>query len=137
MNFTRSAMLLALGVPLLLGGCATRESVERAQASADAADAHAGTADEHAADAAQRAIDARGRADHALAVGTSAGSTAAEANARAAAAEDGLKRANARITYLEHRLHISPRHHRVVHHRKPKTDTSTTPPAPDKPASNS
>ena len=52
----KSALALVLGAPLILGGCATQEAVEHAQATAD----QALSAAQHAqasADAAQKAAD--------------------------------------------------------------------------------
>ena len=54
----RGVFVLALGVPLLLAGCATRSSVEQAQNSANLADQHATAADSHAANADSHAANA-------------------------------------------------------------------------------
>jgi len=53
-----SALALMLGAPLVLGGCATQEAVEHAQATADAAMSAAQHAQATADDAAKRADDA-------------------------------------------------------------------------------
>ena len=61
MHILRAASLIAvIGAGTLLGGCATRESVEHAQATADQADRDASSA-HGAADRAQSSADAAGK----------------------------------------------------------------------------
>ena len=111
----RGVFILALGVPLLLAGCATRSSVEQAQNSANLADQHATAADSHAANADSHAVAAQARADEAAGIGNSAMTTAQTADQKATAAQTGLMRANARISYLER--HLMPKHFAKVHHK--------------------
>jgi hypothetical protein len=106
MNWTAgktAAAMLALGV--MVSGCATRESAERAQASADAADRHAGTA-------MSRADEAYGVGNNALGVGNDAKATALAAAQKADQANADLAIANKKIAYLEWKT--SP--HRKKHH---------------------
>jgi murein lipoprotein len=122
----RGVFALALGVPLLLAGCATRSSVEQAQNSANLADQHAGAAataaanaDSHAASADSHAGAAQARADEAAGIGNNAMTAAQTADQKATAAQAGLIRANARISYLER--HLMPKHFAKIHHKvKPK-----------------
>jgi len=116
MNMTKPFLALALGVPLMLGGCATRESVEQAQAAATAADTHAGTADSHALAADNHATDARNKADQATGIGNNAMAAAQSADSKASDAQTGLVKANARIAYLENKL-LPHKKHKVVRHK--------------------
>jgi hypothetical protein len=116
MNMTKPFLALVLGVPLMLAGCATRESVEQAQAAATAADAHAGTADSHALAADSRATDARKQADQATGIGNDAMTAAQNADSKASGAQTGLIKANARIAYLENKL-LPHKKHKVVRHK--------------------
>lgn len=118
----RGVFVLALGVPLLLAGCATRSSVEQAQNSANladqhaaAADSHATNADSHAANADSHAGAAQARADEAAGIGNSAMTAAQTADQKATATQVGLRKANARISYLER--HLMPKHFAKVHHK--------------------
>jgi murein lipoprotein len=123
----RGALALALGVPLLLAGCATRSSVEQAQNSANMADQHAGAADSHAANADSHAGAAQARADEAYGVGNNAMTAAQTADQKASDAQTGLSKANARISYLER--HLMPKHfkvHHVMHHKKKPAKPSGT-----------
>ena len=123
----RGVLALALGVPLLLAGCATRSSVEQAQNSANLADQHAATADSHAANADSHAANAdshagaaQARADEAAGIGNNALVAAQTADAKATDAQTGLRRATARINYLER--HLMPKHwaktHAKMKHKK-------------------
>lgn len=58
----KTALVLALGAPLLLGGCATQEAVEHAQSTADAAMAAAQHAQSTADAASQKADQAAAEA---------------------------------------------------------------------------
>jgi hypothetical protein len=113
------ALALALGIPLILAGCATRSSVELAETSAGAADAHAASADSHALAADQHAADARTAADQAAGIGNNAMTAAQAADAKASAAQTGLIKANQRIAYLERKLlpHHKHKLRHVVHHK--------------------
>ena len=102
---------LAIGVPLMLAGCATRESVDQLRTSSSAATA---AADAHAASADQHAVNAQTAADQANALGTNAMGAAQTADQKASVAQAGLIKANARISYLEHKLLP---HHKKVRHR--------------------
>ena len=115
MNWTvgkTAAALLALGV--VVSGCATRESVEQAQASADGADRHAGVA-------MSRADEAFGVGNKALGVGNDAKQTALTAQQTADQANADLAIAKQKIAYLEWKT--SPhkkKHHK--HHVAPQPD---------------
>lgn len=61
----KAALVLMLGTPLMLGGCATQEAVEHAQSTADAAMAAAQHAQTAADAAAQKADAAAADAKHA------------------------------------------------------------------------
>ena len=105
-----AAAMLALGVTL--GGCATRESVEHAQLSADTAERHAGLANT--------------RADEAYTVGNNALSVGNDAKARALVAEQKADQANAdlsatkeRVAYLESRQPHKKKHRHHVAQAKP------------------
>src|SRR5580700_4643300 len=104
MNTTEPFLALALGVPLMLAGCATRESVEQVQAAATAADTYAGTADNHAMAADGHAADARNKANQATGIGNNAMAAAQNADSKASEAQTGLIKADARIAYLENKL---------------------------------
>jgi sRNA-binding protein len=109
-----AAVMLALGVTL--GGCATRESVEHAQLSADTAERHASVAN--------------GRANEAWDVGNNALAVGNDAKARALAAEQKADQANAdlsvtkeKVAYLESRMAPHKKKHR--HHvAQPKPSNS-------------
>ena len=124
----RGVFALALGVPLLLAGCATRSSVEQAQNSANLADQHAAAADSHAANADSHAGAAQARADEAAGIGNSALAAAQTADGKATDAQMGLRRATARINYLER--HLMPKHwaktHHAVKHKKATPNPSGT-----------
>jgi outer membrane murein-binding lipoprotein Lpp len=95
--FSKSPLIVLVGASLLLSGCATVESVEHAQATADSAVglAHA------AGSAAQRAQStADGAASGVQAVGAEA------------------QRANARLDAVELKLDRLMRHHRSHHHHR-------------------
>src|SRR5580704_12747075 len=84
MNFTAgkvAVVMIAAGVAL--GGCATRESVRNAQASADAANQHAGTAQARADEAYGVGNNALSVGNNALGVGNSAMASAQQANQKA------------------------------------------------------
>jgi hypothetical protein len=107
-----SLILLATIVPLAMAGCATRESVEQAQASANAADSHAG-------DARMRADHAQARADEAAGIGGNAMTSAQAAGQHADSLDTQLAQANAKIHFLERNVvykHVKHRKHRRVHH---------------------
>jgi formylmethanofuran dehydrogenase subunit E len=106
----------AMALAVALGGCATRESVEHAQATADAAEAHSGTA--------------FGRANAAYDVGNNALGTARDAKSQAMIAEQKADQANAdlsavkeKVAYLDSKQqHKKKRHHRAVQ-EQPKSNS--------------
>ncbi len=118
-TISRGLLVLGLGVPLILAGCATRESVEQAQNSANLADQHAAAADSHAGNADSHASAAQARADEAYGVGNNALTTAQsvdqKVDQKTGMLQAGLIKANARISYLER--HLMPKHFKKVHHR--------------------
>ena len=126
-RISRGLLVLGVGMPLLLAGCATRESVEQAQNTANAADQHAASADSHAGVADSHAMTAQSRADEAYGVGNNALGTARTADGKADTLQAGLIKANARISYLER--HLMPKHfkahHKVVRHKKPVNPSGT------------
>lgn len=105
-------MVAALGAAL--GGCATRESVERAQSAADLANSHALAAQNRADQAYQSADSALATGNNALGVGHDAMSSAQAANQKADLAIADIANAKRRIAYLEYKLLP---HHRRVRHR--------------------
>ena len=119
MHIAKPFLVLALGVPLVLAGCATRSSVELAQNSANAADAHAASADGHAMTAVQHAADARSQADQATSIGNNAMTAAQTADGKATSVQAGLLKANQRIAYLENKL--LPHHKHKVRHKTHKS----------------
>jgi hypothetical protein len=112
--------LLAVSLPMLLAGCATRESVDNAQAAADLADTHA-------KDAITRADAAHARADEAAGIGNNALAKSQSNEQRVQALESDLKTAHAQIKWLSRNVvYKHPPHrkkHRVLHRAR-----STTPP---------
>jgi hypothetical protein len=104
--FRRSAVLV-VGAGLILAGCATRESVEHAQATADSAK--------------QDAAAAMAAAQHAQSTADAAGSTAQAAATTAQAAQAAAASANDRLARMaEHHGKWRHRHH---HHHHKKTAT--------------
>ena len=91
----RAASIFVLGTGVLLGGCATKESVEHAQLTADSAKA--------------AAAGARSAADRAQSSADGAGKTAQDAMTLAQQAND---KADKLIAQLEERKHERTRHHR-------------------------
>ena len=117
MNWTvgkTAAALLALGV--MVSGCATRESVEQAQASANGADRHAGVA-------MSRADEAFGLGNKALGVGNDAKQAALTAEQKADQANADLAVAKQKIAYLEWKTSPHKKkhhHHHAVQPSEPK-----------------
>ena len=112
MNWTAgktAAAMLALG--MMASGCATRESVEQAQASANGADRHAGVA-------MSRADEAFGVGNKALGVGNDAKQVALTAEQKADQANADLAIAKRKIAYLEWKT--SPHKKKHHHHRAPQ-----------------
>ena len=129
----KSTLLLAIIIPLALAGCATRESVENAQAAADLADTHA-------KDAIGRADAAHARADEAAGIGNNALAKSQSNEQRVQTLESDLKTAHAQIKWLSRNaVYKHPLHHKkhhVLHHTSgtstssaaaPKTTTPKTP----------
>src|SRR6218665_1849311 len=75
-RIAKGVVIVMVAAGVALGGCATRESVENAQASANAADRHAGVAQ-------GRAEEAYGLGDKAMATGVDAKNTAMTAEQKA------------------------------------------------------
>ena len=124
MKFTAGKMAIAMvAISVTLGGCATRESVRNAQASADAADRHAGVAQ-------GRADEAYGIGNTALGVGHDAKQTALTAAQKADQANADLAVAKKRIAYLEYK--VLP-HHKKKHHRSTPAPQQAPAPAEGKP----
>lgn len=84
------AMIAVLALGVTLGGCATRESVENAQNSANAAD--------------RRAANAQGRADDAYSVGKEALGVGHDAKSAALIAEQKADQANADLSAAKQRI---------------------------------
>ena len=91
----RTASILVLGAGVLLGGCATKESVEHAQLTADSAKSDA--------------AGARSAADRAQSSADGAGKTAQDAMTLAQQANDKVDKV---IAQLEERKHERTHHHR-------------------------
>ncbi len=129
----KALLVMAVGVPLLLAGCATRESVEQAQLTANSAEAHAADARGRADDARSRADDARAHADSAGQIGSNALSLAQNNAQRADVLEGQLKTANAKLAYLQRNVvYKKVKHkrvkHRVVHHTTTTQGAAGRPP---------
>lgn len=119
MRFTAAKMAVAaLAIGVSLGGCATRESVERAQASADSADRHAGMAQARADEAFGVGNNAMGVGNQALGVGNSAMSAAQLANQKADANASDVNKLKRQVAYLQWKVlpHHKKRHHHKVRH---------------------
>jgi len=84
------AMIAVLALGVTLGGCATRESVENAQNSANVAD--------------RRAMNAQGRADDAYGVGQEALGVGHDAKSAALIAEQKADQANADMSAVKQRV---------------------------------
>jgi len=122
MDFKAGKLVLAtLAIGVALSGCATRESVRNAQASADAADRHAMAAQ-------GRADEAYGVGNNALGVGNDAKTAALTAAQKADQANADLAVMSKRVAYLEDKT--LPHHKKKRHHRAPA-------PAPEQKPNNS
>lgn len=120
MNYTAgkvAVIMIAAGVAL--GGCATRESVRNAQASADAADRHAGLAQSRADDAYGVGNNALTVGNNAMGVGTNAMTAAQQANEKADMSASDIGKLKRRVAYLEYKT--LPHHKKKIrhHHRAP------------------
>jgi hypothetical protein len=127
MNFTRGTMAVAaLAIGVSLGGCATRDSVEKAQASADAADHHAGTAQARADEAYGVGNNALGVGNNALNVGNGAMASAQQANSKADQNTDDVGKLKRKVAYLEWKVlpHHKKRHHHHALPAQPKSNNS-------------
>ena len=128
MNFTTGKLAIAMiAIGVSLGGCATRESVETAQNSANAADRHAGTAQARADEAYGVGNNALGVGTNALNVGNGALSSAQQANQKADLTADDVTKLKRKVAYLEWKVlpHHKKRHHR--HHSvTPQTKSSNS-----------
>ena len=120
MKFTAGKMAVAMiAIGMGLGGCATRESVETAQNSANAADRHAGTAQARADEAYGVGNNALGVGNNALAVGTDAKTSAQMANEKADITVGDVNKLKRKVAYLEWK--VLPHHKKRHHHRTPAT----------------
>ena len=118
-----AAAMLALAVGL--GGCATRESVRNAQASADLADRHAGTAQARADEAYGVGNNALAVGNNALGVGNNALTSAQQANQKYDLTASDVSKLKKRVAYLERR--VLPQHKKKVrHHRVPAATEQST-----------
>ena len=125
MNFTAGKMAIAaLAIGVTLGGCATRESVENAQNSANAADRHAGTAQARADEAYGVGNNALGVGNHALGVGNDALASAQAANGKADANTTDVAKLKRQVAYLQWK--VLPHHKKRHHHRAPAVEAKPT-----------
>ncbi len=126
----RPLFLLAVALPVLLAGCATREQAEKAQASADLADSHAMDARSRADAAHARGDAAYARADEAAGIGNNALGKSQSNEQRVAVLESDLKTAHAQIKWLSHNVvYKHPIHHKKhkLHHSNAAAATGTNP----------
>ena len=116
--------MVAIGVAL--GGCATRESVENAQNSANTADRHAGAAQARADEAYGVGNNALGVGNNALGVGNGAMTSAQLANQKADQNTDDVSKLKRKVAYLEWKVlpHHKKRHHHHAAPEQPKTNNS-------------
>jgi len=129
MTFTAARMAVAaLAIAVSLGGCATRESVEQAQASADGADRHAGTAQARADQAYGVGQNALGVGNQALGVGNSAASAAQTANQKADATAVEVTRLKRQVAFLQSKVlpHKKKKHRKVRHHSAVQTQAGAS-----------
>jgi hypothetical protein len=116
MNFTAGRMAVAMvAIGVTLGGCATRESVENAQNSANGADRHAGAAQARADEAYGVGNNALGVGNNALNVGNGAMTSAQLANQKADQNTDDVGKLKRKVAYLEWK--VLPHHKKRHHHR--------------------
>jgi hypothetical protein len=127
MKFTAGKMAVAMiAIGVGLGGCATRESVETAQNSANAADRHAGAAQARADEAYGVGNNALGVGNNALGVGNDAKTSAQMANEKADMNASDVQRLKRKVAYLEWKVlpHHKKRHHHSVAPAQPKANNS-------------
>ena len=127
MNFTAGKMAVAMvAIGVALGGCATRESVENAQNSANTADRHAGAAQARADEAYGVGNNALGVGNNALGVGNGAMTSAQLANQKADQNTDDVSKLKRKVAYLEWKVlpHHKKRHHHLAAPEQPKTNNS-------------
>jgi murein lipoprotein len=125
MNFTAGKMAVAaLAIGVTLGGCATRESVENAQNSANAADRHAGAAQARADEAYGVGNNALGVGNQALGVGNNAMTSAQMANQKADQNTDDVSKLKRKVAYLEWK--VLPHHKKRHHHKAPAVEQPKT-----------
>jgi hypothetical protein len=113
--------IAAVAIGVTLGGCATRESVENAQNSANAADRHAGAAQSRADEAYGVGNNALGVGNQALGVGNGAMTAAQMANQKADDNANDVNRLKRKVAYLEWKVlpHHKKRHHHSAAQAKP------------------
>jgi len=118
--------VLAIGVSL--GGCATRESVEQAQTSADNADRHAGTAQARADQALGVGNNALSVGNQAMGVGNSAASAAQMANLKADANAADVARLKRQVAFLQAKVmpHKRKKHPKVRPHSATQTQAGNS-----------
>ena len=128
MNFTAGKMAVAMiAIGVGLGGCATRESVENAQNSANAADRHAGTAQARADEAYGIGNNALGVGNNALGVGNDAKTSAQMANDKSDMNATDVSKLKRKVAYLEWKVlphHKKRHHHRTVTPQQEKSNNS-------------
>jgi hypothetical protein len=126
MTFTAGKVAVAMvAVGVMLGGCATRESVETAQNSANTADRHAGTAQARADEAYGVGNNALTVGNNAMGVGNGAMTSAQLANQKADANGDDISHLKRKVAYLEWK--VLPHHKKRHHHRTPATTEQPKP----------
>lgn len=121
---TGKVAVAMVALAVTMGGCATRESVRNAQASADMADRHAGTAQARADEAYGVGNNALAVGNNALGVGNSALSSALQANDKYNITASDVSKLRKRVAYLERR--VLPHHKKKVHHRTPAASEPST-----------
>ena len=129
MRFTAARIAVAiLAIGVSLGGCATRESVEQAQASADSADRHAGTAQARADEALGVGKNALDVGKQALGAGNSATNAALMANQKADANAKEVARLKRQVAFLQSKVlpHKKKKHHKVRHRAAVQTQAGAS-----------
>jgi hypothetical protein len=117
-----AAAMVALAVTM--GGCATRESVRNAQASADLADRHAGSAQSRADEAYGVGNNALTVGNNAMGVGNNALASAQRANQKYDMTASDISKLKKRVAYLERR--VLPHHKKKVRRHIPAATEQST-----------
>ena len=121
---TGKVAVAMVALAVTMGGCATRESVRNAQASADLADRHAGTAQARADEAYGVGNNALTVGNNAMGVGNNALASAQQANQKYDMTASDVSRLKRRVAYLEHK--VLPHHRKKLHHHTPATTDQST-----------